>query len=190
MRIDRMFLAATLPVAFAACGGGLDVSTDYDPATDFSSYQTFYIHEDPAGGLQLDQLTQGRIVSAMTTTLSAKGLRQVTDTAQADMAFGWQITTEDKKSYQTVNTGWGGYGYGGYGGWYGGGMSMGTSTTTERSYTVGTLLLAAFDVDEKKMVFTGSGTKTINDDNLSPEESQQRINDIVGQILASYPPGS
>ncbi len=189
MRFARLLLAVALPVFAAACGGGLDVNTDWDPSVDFSAYQSFFVLEDAAsGGVALDRLTQNRITSAMATALSGKGMQQVNDTASADVAIGWMVTTEDRTSFQTVSTGWGGYGWGGYGGWYGGGMSMGTSNTTQTNYTVGTLLLALFDVEQEKMVFTGQGSQTLSDDNLTPQESQQRANDIVARILRDFPP--
>ena len=190
MRFTRLPAVVTATL-LTACGGGLQVTTDWDPSASFGEYQTFFVLEEPAaGGVELDRLTTNRITAAMANALTAKGMRQVNDTTEADVAIGWMVTTEDRTSYQTVNTGWGGYGWGGYGGWYGSGMSMGTSTTTQRNYTMGTLLLAIFHVGDEKMIFTGSGTQEIHGDNLSPEESQQRANDIVARILQDYPPSS
>ena len=81
----------------------------------------------------------------------------------------------------------------GYGGWYGagyGGMGMATSTTTETRYTVGALAIAIFDVPREEMIFTATGSKELSTDNPSPDEAEQRANDIVGQILANFPPAA
>ena len=107
------------------------------------------------------------------------------------MAVGYQLTTEERSSFQTVGTGWGGYGYGGYGDWYdpymGGGIS--TSTTTERRYEVGTLIIAMFDQQQKKMIYTSTGSGTIDEREVAPQEAQEDVDEVVGKILADFPPG-
>ena len=143
------------------------------------------------GGGQLDAFTDQRLKSALARNMVGKGLRQVDSPNQADVAIGYQFTTEDRVSYNTVNTGWGGYGYG-YGGWYGPGWGGGVSTsrTTENHYQVGSLIIALFDTSSEEMVYVSTGTKTLSNDNLSPDEAQQVINDAVDTILRDFPPGA
>ena len=131
-------------IALSACGGGISVQTDYDPGVDFSSYSTFAVLDHAGGGEQLPTFVDARVKAAIADNLSAKGWTRVDNADQADAAVGYQFTTDERSSYQTVNTGWGGYGYGGYGGWYGSGMSVGTSTTRETRYEVGTLVVVLF----------------------------------------------
>jgi hypothetical protein len=122
--------------------------------------------------------------------MEAKGFREVADTSQADIAVGYQFTSEQRSSYSTVNTGWNSYGYGGYGGWYRyGGPMMTSSTTTETRYDVGSLLIAVFDAEERAMVYTSTGSKTLSNSRVSPQEMEQRIDDAVAQILNDFPPG-
>jgi hypothetical protein len=146
--------------------------------------------DEATGGSGIDQLTKNRVKNSIANTLTAKGMRQVDDQKDADAAVGWQFTTEQRSSFQTVTTGWGGYGYG-RGGWYGG-MGMGTSSsrTTEVRYDVGSLAIAIFDVKRDQMIFTSTGSKTLSSGNLSPEESQKRIDEAVAIILEEFPPGS
>lgn len=181
---------ATLAVSAAACGG-IDVKSDYNPNVDFSTYQTFAMLDEADGGGSVDQFVDQRLKAGIAQVITEKGWRQVDNVADADATVGYQFTTDERVSYQTVNSGWGGYGYG-YGGWYGpawgGGMS--TSSTTENRYQVGQLIIAVFDHDKEEMMFVGTGSKTLSDDNLTPEESQQRINDAVRTILRDFPPGS
>lgn len=180
-------------VLVAAACGGLSVNTDYDPSFDFRAPTTFTVL-DEAGGATLDQLNDRRVKDAISRVMQEKGFEQVADTSQADIAVGYQFTTEQRSSYQTVNTGWGGYGYGGYGRWhpyYGPSMgpSMTTSRTTETRYDVGSLLIAVFDTEARAMVYTSTGSRTLSDSPRSPEEMQERINDAVEQILSDFPPG-
>ena len=117
-------------------------------------------------------------------------MRQVDSADDADAVVGWQLTTEQRSSFQTVSTGWGGYGYG-WGGWYGGaGMGMSSSRTTERRYEVGSLAIGIFDVKREEMIFTSTGSKTLSSGTLSPEESQKEIDEAVAEILEEFPPGS
>jgi hypothetical protein len=188
-----------LAVVLAGCSG-LSVNSDWDPGVDFSTYSTFAVLDEAPGesgqSSGLDALTRNRVKNAIATTLLGKGMRQVDNPEEADAAVGWQFSSEQKSSYQTVSTGWGGYGwggYGGYGGWYGRGMGYGggmsTSTTYETRYDVGTLFIALYDVERREMIFVGQGSKTLSDKQMSPEESQQRINEAVDKILADFPPG-
>lgn len=192
MSVRHLSMAGVLAMVMAACSGGLSVSNDWDPNVDFANYQTFVVMDEATGGAQISQFISQRIKISITNTLTAKGLRQVNSVDAADAAVGWQVTTEQRSSFSTVSTGWGGYGWGGYGGWYGRGMGGGmtTSTTTEQRYTVGALVIAVFDVEREEMIFTAEGSKELAGDNPSPEESQQRIDDAVQKILENFPPSS
>ncbi len=180
--------ALALTLATAACGG-LSVTSDYDPSFDFRAPTSFTVLNE-AGGATLDALNDQRVKSAIARVMESKGLTQVADTSQADIAVGYQFTSEQRSSYQTVNTGWGGYGYGGYGGWYPYyGPTMTSSQTTETRYEVGSLLIAVFDTDARAMVYTSTGSRTLSDTQRSPEEMQRRIDEAVEEILADFPPG-
>lgn len=184
-------VSSLLALAFASACGGISVTTDWDPSFDFQAPQTFAVL-DHAGGQPLDRLNDQRVKNAITDVMVAKGFRQVGDTAQADIALGYQFTTEQRSTYQTVNTGWNSYGYGGYRSWYrygGASMGMSTSTTTERRYDVGSLVIAVFSTDAREMVFTSEGSKTLADSPPDPQEAQRRIHDAVEQILRDFPPG-
>ncbi|MCZ6824522.1 MAG: DUF4136 domain-containing protein [Gemmatimonadetes bacterium] len=182
--------AGALAVVLSGCGSGISVTNDWDPGVDFSAYSTFAVLDEATGGSGIDQLIQNRIKSSIASTLVGKGMRQVDSADDADAAVGWQLTTEQRSSFQTVTTGWGGYGYG-RGGWYGGaGMGMSSSRTTERRYQVGSLAIGIFDVKRDEMIFTSTGSKELSSGNLSPEESQKRIDEAVALILEEFPPGS
>jgi hypothetical protein len=105
------------------------------------------------------------------------------------VAIGYQVTTAERRSYNTVNAGWGGgYGYGGYG-WGGYGMSMGTSTTYENVWKEGTLLVGMFDAGTQNLVWTGTATTDL-DGSRSPQERQEIVDSAVTKMLKDYPPGS
>ena len=189
--MKKTLLTLALTASLAACGGGVSVNSDYDTAYDFARPQTFFVL-DNAGGPLAPGLNDARVKQSIAQVLSEKGLREVNSEDQADLAVGYQFTTERERSYQTVNTGWSGYGYGGYGPWYGGyygGPTMTTSRTTETVYDVGSLLIAVFDTEAQAMVYHSTGSKTLQGDNPSPAELQARIDSAVEQILWDFPPG-
>jgi hypothetical protein len=189
--MGRRLNLVALAVGGATFGcSGITVQTDYDPGIDFSRYSTFYILEE-AGDDTAPGFWDDRIKNSMAKTLTAKGWTQVDSPDEADVAVGYQLTTEERTSYDTVHTGWGGYGYG-YGGWYdpywGGGMS--TSTTTERRYEVGTLIIAMFDQEQRQMVYASTGSATIDQRQRTPEESQVRSDEVIDRLLRDFPPAS
>ena len=185
----RFAMLGALATVLTGCGG-ISVSSDWDPSFDFSTLRTFAVLDEASGGAHLDPLIQNRVKSSITNTLAAKGMRQAESQDDADALVGWQVTTEERSSFQTVSTGWGGYGWG-RADWYGGaGMGMTTSRTTETRYEVGSLAIGIFDAKKQEMVFTATGSKELAGDNPSPEESQKRIDEAVAKILEDWPPGS
>jgi hypothetical protein len=191
MKKTASLLTVALTVTLAACGGGLSVNSDYDTAYDFARPQTFFVL-DNAGGPLAPGLNDARVKQSIAQVMTEKGLRQVNSESDADLAVGYQFTTEQQRSYNTVNTGWSGYGYGGYGPWYGGyygGPTMTTTRTTETVYDVGSLLIAVFDTEAEAMVYHSTGSRTLPDNPGTPAEIQARIDDAVEQILWDFPRG-
>jgi hypothetical protein len=190
MNVQRLMMAGALAVMVSGCGPSIDVSSDWNPAVDFSAYQTFAVLDEASGGQHVGQLNSERIKTAIGSTLEAKGMRQVDNPDNADVAVGWQLTTDERSSYQTVNTGWSSYGRYGRGSYYGGGGGMSTSRTTETRYEIGSLAIALFDESTDEMIFTSTGSKKLSSGNMSPEEVQSRITQAVETILRDFPPGS
>jgi len=190
MRASTLGLLGVLMVVLSGCGSGISVQSDWDRGVDFSAFSTFAVLDEATGVGGLDQLTQNRIKTSIASTLTAKGMRQVESAEDAHAAVGWQVTTEERSSLQTVSTGWSGYGWNWNRGWHGSTMGTGmtTSRTTETRYEVGTLIIALVDVERDEMIFVGQGSKTLSSGNQSPEESQKRIDEAVAKILEDFPP--
>ncbi len=178
-------MAAAATLTLVGCGSGIDTSADWDPSANFSNYQT-YAWVQGAYTSGAGDLVDSRIQSAIEANLNSKGLRKATSGADADLGVGFQLTTADRTTLQTVSSGWpGGY----YGGWGYGGWGGGSTTTYEQHYTEGSLIIGLFDTDSKSMVWQGVGTKTLDTGDVSPEERQQRITEAVNKIMEDFPPG-
>jgi hypothetical protein len=186
MRLTSSFVLLAFALSAAACSG-ISTTADFNPNTDFAAYQTYNWVPDGSSegtGVATDQLIDSRVRSAIESELATRGINKV-DLPQADMAVGYQVTSQDKVSYNTVSTGWGGgYGRRGRGGW-GGGMS----TTYQNTYTDGSIIVAVFDNADRELVFEGSATSTI-DPGASPEERTEAISAAVAKIMEKYPSGN
>lgn len=181
-----------MPVALIACGlligcSTIDVRTDWDRAIDFSLFESFALLENSEAAI--NRLIDGRIRAAIIEEITSKGLRQLETVEGADLAIGFQVATQNRRSYRTVSSGWRANGYRhrrGRPGWHDQTMTV-TTRTRVREYTVGALVLAIFDSKSKELVWEGSGSRRL-DSSGGPEQSEQRIRDAVQQILRDFPP--
>jgi hypothetical protein len=179
--MKRTMIAIAIGLAINGCTG-VKTSLDYDPSIDFSQFRT-YSRVD-TDGRAADNFAHARIMNGIETVLAERGLELVE--SGGDLAVGYQITTSQRSTYTTVSAGWGG----GRRGWWGGGtMGVSSSQTTERTYDVGTIILAMFEPQSKDMVWTGTASDTIRP-NMTPAERQDQINAALRKMLRDFPPGS
>jgi len=148
------------------------VTIDYAHDYDFKSVKTFQFVESKDSKAS-DSLMDGRIKDAIINRLTESGLTQVESDPNIYVTYG--ITTQKNAVYNTTSMGYGGYGLG----WRGWGMGMGSSTTTESTYTEGTLIVDAYDSGDKKLVWRGTGTVTVK---AKPEKVTQQIDNIITKL--------
>jgi len=166
-------LGALLAIAGGAWAcSTVEVSTDYDSAANFSQYKTFAFL--PMG--KIDSITAGRVETAITRALQAKGLQRAT--GEGDL----KISVRGRMSHQKVITsvGWGGYGW--WRGWRGG---MGT--TTVQNVPIGTLLVDLVDARADKLVWRGTATRAL-DASSTGAQKQEELDRAMAKLFAAYPP--
>lgn len=181
----RMLLATPCLLvlgALVACST-LQVNSDYDRAVDFSGYTTFDVL--PAPEIK-SPLVYERIVTAVEAELTGKGLRRETGSPALLVALHGRLSKQTQLDTTSYGYGWGrGWGY--YGRWgYGG---AGSTTTTVREVPVGMLIIDLVDAREKKLVWQGTASDTL-DPQSSPEKKDQRVKEAIKEMLASFPPPS
>ena len=195
MMATRMNVLGAL-VVFAllgACASTFKATYDHDSNHDFSNYQTFaWISRNPMKAGQTatvpNPLLEPRIMSALESALVAKGYRQVADASSADFVISFTVGSREEikvDSYPSMSVGYGrayprGWGWGGA--YYG----VGTTETKVRQYTKGMLAVDVFDVKEKRPVWHGVASKTINESDR--ENVEETIKAAVDAILAGFPP--
>ncbi len=176
-------LAALLVTALCACST-LRVSSDYDPAFDFSGFRTWNWLTGPQAGTVDPRLPSGlveeRIRAALEKHLAALGFER-SATGTPDFRVGYHAAVEDKVDVQTINRAYG------YGPGWGAGRGLMTSDTYVRQYEQGTLIVDIVDPRTKRLVWRGSAQAEVYS-YATPEQREARIDDAVGQILERFRP--
>jgi len=163
----------------------IQTHSDYDPAADFSGYRSFsWVADNPlmgstAGG---NPLTRERVQQAIVQTLTAKGYQFVADRNNADFVVGFTVGARDKVRVDTTTQPMGFRGP--YGRW---GMAY-YQEVDVREYSEGRLAIDVFDVELKRPVWHGYGTKSLTGGD--EKEPEKLINSAVAAILADFPSGS
>jgi Domain of unknown function (DUF4136) len=179
MQTRRVRRASFFTLAFVVllCAAGRlsaqDVRYNAMPGTDFSKYHT-YKWISIEGASHPNQIMDAEIKQAVDSQLAGKGLTK-TDSDKADLYVGYQIAVDQEKE-------WNAYGMGGGVRW-GGGMTTATSSTIQ----IGTLVLDMYDPATKKLVWTGSATKTM-DPSSNQEKNEKNLDKSVAKLLKNYPP--
>ena len=124
-------------------------------------------------------LLRQRIVRAVNAELSAKGMREVANEADASLLVTEHINVEQKLRVNTTNYG---YGYGRWG-YYGAGY---TDTSVDQ-YEQGTLIIDFIDAKSKQLVWRGMAQSRLRE-MATPEEREARVRAAVSAILEKYPP--
>jgi hypothetical protein len=185
----KTLFATLILMMFAGCSSAPPI-VDYDPEVDFTGYKTFaFIGEHPLlrgeGAEGGSPLLEGRLMQLTENILSARGFTRVADRESADIAVGFTVGGREKIQVNSYPEPYRPY-YGGYGRGWGGAYYATPTSTTVRQYTEGTLSVDIYDVSEHKPIWHGIATKRITD--KMQENQQETINEIMTEILASFPP--
>ncbi|GGJ02328.1 hypothetical protein GCM10007978_44820 [Shewanella hanedai] len=192
MKKVQLILAVLSLSALSACSS-MRSSSDYDPAANFGDIKTFAWVEPQTqeNSYHLDGLMDQRVRAAVDKQLAQKGLK-LTNAETADVLVNYLTKVDKKINVDTFNTNYGynpyGYGYNPYGYGYGWGMSRAMNTqTTVREYEVGTLILDMIDRASGRLIWRGTVTDTIRNEN-TPDERVGIVNEAVSSMLMDYPP--
>ncbi len=178
-----LFVGMALSLFLAGCSS-ITVNYDYDTTTNFGQYRTYKWAPEPGNPTQVQDANQAsqrsgllsnRIKSAVDIELKAKGL--TLSEGDADLMVIFHLGTQDKIQV----TDWG-YGYSSHYWGYGG------RQVDVYQYQEGQMIIDLVEEQSHNLVWRGSGKGVVDSSPRSPEEMQARINDVVAQIMANYPP--
>jgi hypothetical protein len=163
-----------MAICLATISFAQEITTDYDRNANFRQYKTFSFEKIQTK----DPLWVGRISSAISGGLTAKGLTQVS--SDGDISI---VAIEMTKEQQTLNTFYDNFG-GGWG-WHWGGGGLGEATTTTDTYRVGTLVIDLFDTNTKKLIWRGSETDALSD---KSSKNIKNLDKGVEKLFKEFPP--
>ncbi|MDT0641430.1 DUF4136 domain-containing protein [Zunongwangia sp. F363] len=164
-------------VFFTSCNT-VRVASDYDREANFSSYNTYAFFKPGIDKAEISDLDKKRILRAIEQAMNEKGF---TKSENPDLLVSiFTKTNENINIYQNNMPGWG-YGWG-WSPWY-----WGSGYNTVNRTSEGTLYIDLIDSDDMELVWQGMGTAALAE---KVERKQERINEIVSEILEKYPPGS
>ncbi len=174
MKAIKPIVLLVFLTAFLSCST-VRVATDYDQSADFNNYKTFAFFKPGIDKAEISDLDKKRILRAIESELIAKGFKKSDNPSMLVSIF----TTAQQRVdvYNNYGWGWGAYGPWGFG-------SYGFGNTVNRT-TEGTLYIDLIDASKKELVWQGQGTGYLAQ---AVSEKQARINEIVNQIMAEYPP--
>ena len=168
------------------CCSSVQVSQDYDPATDFTKLKTFAWQSETqqkTGDVRVDdQLIDSRIRKATERAFTAKGYQKVTQMAP-DFYITYQYVIQQKIRTDNVRTDVG-IGYDSRGRYGGIGVISGADVS---SYDEGLLVIDVIDSDGGKLLWRGKATRSVSP-HSNPEKTTRAVNEAVEKILNQFPP--
>ena len=173
LKITPVFLL--LAILLTSCSS-VQVASDYDREVNFNQYKSFAFFKPGIDKAEISDLDKKRILRAIESEMQRKGF---TKSENPDLLVSiFTKTNENINIYQNNMMGWG-YGWGWHP-WY-----WGSGFNTVNRTSEGTLYIDLIDAEEKELVWQGMGTAALASD---VDKKQERINEIVMEILEKYPP--
>jgi hypothetical protein len=179
MKTSFLWVTIVAVLAAAGCSTPKTNEHDYDTTYNFSPLKTYGWLPSPPGD-QMQEMTEQRVQGAVNSQLQAKGYSRSAEAAD------FLVSVEGIK--KTVNGGSTGVGasisvpVGNRAS-----MSLGGGKSRSREKMEGTLSLNIVDAKTKKVIWKGTSSAEIKGKG-TPEEQQQRIDKVIGEMLKSFPP--
>jgi hypothetical protein len=152
------------------------VNVDWD--RDYQGPWETYAWAEPKAAAE-NPLAAQRVKKAIDYWLSMRGRREVGQNENPDVIVTYHTSSKDEVVV-TADT-WG-YGYGP--GFYWGGMGgMGTTTARSHTYTKGTLVVDVWNPKDKKLLFRGTATDTVD---ANPEKLEKKINKSIEKMVKEF----
>ena len=178
--MKNAMLALALGIAVAGCATPpMDIDYDYDTGADFASLKTF--NWMPASGnAAADELLVKRIRGSVDRGLQAKG--RTPSTGSPDFLIAMQLSGRTAYGGSTAVGVSVGIPVG-----RAGRVSVGGGKSKPIEKKEGTVVLDFLDAKTKALVWRATASGAVQP-SPSPEEQQKRIDEVIGEMLARFPP--
>ncbi|MDW5287593.1 DUF4136 domain-containing protein [Formosa sp. PL04] len=173
------FAPALLILLVVSACSSIKVASDYEKGTSFDTFKTYAFYKTGIDKAEISDLDKKRILRAIEAQMTAKGYVK---SETPDILVSIFTKAREQVNVYNNNMGWGPYGYGwGWSPYY----YNDFNNTSITSSTEGTLFIDLIDAKKQELVWQGVGSGYLNQ-NMNKKD--ERINEFVAQILASYPP--
>jgi hypothetical protein len=183
-QLTTLILAAFLITLWSGCSSKITISSEYDKSTDFTPYKTysFYGWAKESDKI-INDIDKKNLEDAVANELAKRGISYLESGGDLTVSLFIQFDRQRGVNAYTDYYGRGPYGYG-YGPGWGWGYGYTTTRYQEYDYVVGTLVIDIFDHQQKKLIWQGVGTKTVDE---KPNNREYGINKAVRGIMSKYP---
>lgn len=172
------FIPIVLLALFVSSCTSVRVATDYDKKANFNNYNSFAFYKPGIDKAQISDLDKKRILRAIDANLSNKGM-----TKSNSPALLVSIFTKERERVDVYNNNFG-YGWGWNPWWYGNRFGNSVNVSTE-----GSLYIDLIDANTNELVWQGIGSSKLYTGS-DIDRREEKIREIVSEILAEYPPGA
>jgi len=179
LRSARTAVVVIIVGFLTSCATPLVVDYDYDTTYDFTKLKTYSWLPSPPGS-QIEDMTEKRLTGAVDTQLGTKGYSQSTESPD------FLISLEGIKKTTSAGSTAVGASVGVPVGRRGS-MSVGVGKSKERVKQEGTLTMNFLDRQSNTVIWQGTATAALQPKS-TPEEQQQRINQVIAEMLKHFPP--
>ncbi len=181
MKIHRLLLLVLcLTVVAAAPALAQKVYVDYDRATAFSQYRTFQIKETREDLRNFSETLHRRVVDGIRAYMQEGGMEEVDSDPDIYVAY----YTADQGNLRLVLSDLD-YTYGrdfSLGSYWEGGV--GTRNLEDFSFDEGTLVIDAWDAQEKKLIWRGIGTAAMA--RKKPDKNEAKLDRALQKIMKRW----
>jgi Domain of unknown function (DUF4136) len=177
----KALLISLFAITISGCAS--TVVTDYDSGTIFGNYDTWSFAPARQDSDEYVSLDDTRIRNAIEEEMKGESLRMAA-ADEADLLVDWRIVTEER-----IERGGSGFGFGlgfGSGSHFGWGIS---APPPIEKVEEGKLVIQFVDAQSKQVVWRAASRRYLDED-MSSENRQELIEEIVNAMFAKYPPGA
>ena len=182
LNIFKTLIMPTLFITFIMGCQNTPSTVDYDTDTNFSQFSFYQLADttkDTSG--PSDQITSERIKEAINAQLAQKSLSLVEQDGELQVNYFTTLEQREKKSSFSI-----GIGGSNRSGNSATGVGLGTTIPLDSNFN--TYIKITIDMHHQgKLIWRGFDGFEAEQD-ISPEDKQKGINEVVTKVLANYPP--
>lgn len=182
MHLSRYLAFAATLLLLTACSSP-KVVTDYNPSTDFSSYQKYRWSETSGADKTVSPLVVDHVKNALANQLDIGLYKLAAKADQANFAVRYYVA----EGAQTIDRGPRlGIGLGSFSGNVGIGTSVGVPLGKDKINRNVQIIIDLIDTTTQKLSWRGSRVVELNDDD--PKDNMARLSSAVAEIWSQFPP--